>query len=120
MIRSFGLEELRQKIRHHLNIAANFEEKVQQSVDFDLMAPVPLNTVCFRYHPVGIEDDEKLNKLNKKLLSRIQDQGQFFLTHTKLGGCFTIRAVLGNTRLEQRHADELWMHLRELSQTLVS
>jgi aromatic-L-amino-acid decarboxylase len=118
VIRSFGVEGLQQKIRKHLHIANNFKHKVQNSTDFELMAPAPLNTVCFRYHPPGLHDQQKLNELNEELLGQIQEQGEFFLTHTKLDGQFTIRAVLGNTRLEQRHADELWMHLKELSNVL--
>ncbi len=120
VIRSFGVEGLRERIRFHLELGRYFKGLVVSSENFELMAPVPLNTICLRYHPKSIDDEQKLNELNEKLLDRSQQSGDFFLTHTKLDDKFTIRAVLGNTRVEKRHADALWKHLRELSQTLIS
>jgi aromatic-L-amino-acid decarboxylase len=120
VIRSFGVEGLRKKIRFHIELGQYFKELVASSDDFELLAPVPLNTICFRYHPATIDNEQKLNKLNEELLTKSQQSGDFFLTHTKLDGKFTIRAVLGNTRVEKRHADALWKHLRKLSQTLKS
>jgi len=84
------------------------------------MAPVPFNVICLRYHPPEVSDEKKLNELNERLLSKSQHSGEFFLTHTKLNGKFVIRVVLGNTNVEQRHADAVWNHLQELSQTLTS
>lgn len=118
VIRNFGMKGLREKIQHHLDIAESFAQRIRESAAFELLAPVPLNTICFRYHPPSVDDEEKLNKLNEKLLDAIQNEGRFFLTHTKLNGQFTIRVVLGNTRLEQHHADELWSYLQKSIQTL--
>ena len=118
VIRNFGVSGLQKKIKKHLAIAESFTQKITQSADFELLAPVPLNTICFRYHPNSIKDEKILNQLNRQLLDMIQQDGHFFLTHTKLGDRFTIRAVLGNTRLEQRHADELWDYLKNKIQTL--
>lgn len=118
VIRSFGVNGLRKKIRTHLAIAKSFKTQIEYSENFELMAPVPLNTICFRYHPPSIDDEEILNRMNQNLLDEIQQKGRFFLTHTKLDGRFILRVVLGNTRLEQRHADELWSYLQEIVQTL--
>jgi len=120
VIRHFGVKGLQEKIRLHLKLAEKFNQKINNSENFELLAPVPFNTICLRYHPLSIQDEQKLNKLNKQLLNQIQEAGNFFLTHTRLDGKFTIRVVLGNTRLEQRHVDALWEHLQEMSQTLVS
>lgn len=120
VIRSFGVEGLQQKISHHLKLAEDFKSKVEKSENFELMAPVPLNTICLRYHPPGLNDEQKLNELNAKLLAKSQESGEYFLTHTKLNGQYVIRVVLGNTRVEQRHAEGVWNHLNKLSQTLVS
>jgi aromatic-L-amino-acid decarboxylase len=120
VIRSFGIEGLQKKIKHHLKLAKNFKQRVEQSANFELMAPVPFNVICLRYHPPEVSDEKKLNELNERLLSKSQHSGEFFLTHTKLNGKFVIRVVLGNTNVEQRHADAVWNHLQELSQTLTS
>jgi len=120
VIRTFGIEGLQKKIKNHLKLAKNFKQRVEQSANFELMAPVPFNVICLRYHPPEVSDEKKLNELNERLLSKSQHSGEFFLTHTKLNGKFVIRVVLGNTNVEQRHADAVWNHLQELSQTLTS
>jgi aromatic-L-amino-acid decarboxylase len=120
VIRTFGIEGLQQKIRHHLKLADNFKHEIENSDHFELMAPVPFNTICLRYHPPGIDDEQKFNELNERLLNKSQHSGDFFLTHTKLNGKFVIRVVLGNTNVEQHHADAVWKHLKKISQTLAS
>ncbi|HEX6981536.1 MAG TPA: aminotransferase class I/II-fold pyridoxal phosphate-dependent enzyme [Balneolaceae bacterium] len=108
VLRSFGAEGLREKLRLHISLAQNLRQKMEQHEHFELLAPVPLNLLCFRYHPGHISDEQKLNELNEKLLAQIQQSGKLFLTHTKLNGKFTIRMVIGNTNIEQRHVDDAW------------
>jgi aromatic-L-amino-acid decarboxylase len=120
VMRSFGLEGLKERIRHHIGLAQTLKEEIARDDHFELMAPVPLNTICFRFHPGYIDDEKKLNELNQKLLEQIQESGKLFLTHTKLDGKYTIRIVLGNTNLEQRHVDRAWKLVKEFSGKLIS
>jgi aromatic-L-amino-acid decarboxylase len=108
VMRSFGVEELQNKIRHHIVLAGDLKEKIKHNRNFELLAPVPLNNLCFRFHPEHISDEQKLNELNEKLLNKIQDSGDLFLTHTRLDGKYTIRIVLGNTNLQKRHVEKAW------------
>ncbi|NIT61657.1 MAG: aspartate aminotransferase family protein, partial [Aliifodinibius sp.] len=120
VIRSFGLEGLKKKIRHHISLAQDLTAKIEQNKDFELITPVPLNTICFRFHPGYIDDENKLNELNEKLLNQIQESGKLFLTHTKLDGKYTIRIVLGNTNLEKRHVESAWKIIRNIAEELIS
>ena len=120
VMRSFGLEGLQQKIRHHISLAQDLKKEMEKSDDFELLAPVPLNTLCFRFHPAHIDDEAKLNELNKKLLNQIQESGKLFLTHTKLDGKYTIRIVLGNTNLERQHVDNAWNFIQNLANKLIN
>lgn len=115
VLRSFGAEGLRDKIRNHITLAQNLKKKLEQHSDFELLAPVPLNLLCFRYHPEHISDEERLNKLNERLLTQINKSGKLFLTHTKLKGKYTIRMVMGNTRIQQRHVDEAWELVQKIA-----
>lgn len=119
VIRNFGIEGLRNKIRTHIELAQKQKSVIEQDLDFELLAPVPLNTICFRYHPSYIDDDNKLNELNSKLLELVNDSGKLFITHTKLDGRFTLRMVIGNTNVEQRHVDEAWNLIKEKSETMI-
>ncbi len=108
VIRTYGVEGLKEKILLHINLANKIATKIIQSDDFELLATVSLNLVCFRHHPKGIDDEEKLNKINQDLLHKINKTGKIYLTHTKLKGKYTLRMVAANTRLEERHVDEAW------------
>ncbi len=119
VIRCFGVEGLRKKIRHHLELTAGLKEKIAHNKDFELLAPVPLNTLCFRYCPPHFSDEEKLNELNEQLLNAINKTGKLFITHTKLGGKFTLRMVIGNTNVQQRHVDGAWNLIQQKASELI-
>lgn len=108
VIRSFGIGGLRQKIRKHIELAQNLKEIIDQSDKFELLAPAPFNLLCFRYHPPHVTGEEILNRLNKQLLEGVNKTGKLFITHTKLDGKYTLRMVIGNTNVEQRHVDNAW------------
>ncbi|MCB0834004.1 MAG: aspartate aminotransferase family protein, partial [Bacteroidetes bacterium] len=113
VLRSFGLEGIRQKLRHHISLAAELEKQIAAHPDFELLAPRHLNLLCFRYRPAAITDPNLLNQMNESLLQSINASGKAYLTHTKLNETFTLRLVLGNTGLEERHVEEVWKLIRE-------
>ena len=119
VIRSFGVEGLRQKIRDHLELAQGLKVTIKQDDRFELLAPVTLNTLCFRYHPPHIDDEQKLDELNRKLLAQINESGKLFVTHTKLKDVFTIRIVIGNTNVKKHHVDEAWKLITSTADSLV-
>jgi len=120
VLRSFGLEGLQEKTHHHISLTQDLKKEIEAHKDFELLAPVPLNTICFRFHPNYISDEKKLDELNEKLLNQIQESGKLFLTHTKLNGKYTIRIVLGNTNLEKRHVKKSWQFIQEKAHQLIS
>jgi len=120
VMRSFGIEGLQKKIRHHISLAQDLKEKIEQHEDFELLAPAPLNTLCFHFHPSHIDDEAKLNELNEKLLNKIQGSGKLFLTHTTLDNKYTIRMVLGNTNIERHHVDNAWNLIKEMAFQIIA
>jgi aromatic-L-amino-acid/L-tryptophan decarboxylase len=107
VIRYFGITGLKNRIASHISIAKQLAGWVEQSADFELLAPVNFSTVCFRAVLNGKSENE-LNEINEKLLSKINSTGEFFLTHTKLNGKFTIRLVVSGIRQELKHAEQAW------------
>ncbi|MFP4564859.1 MAG: pyridoxal phosphate-dependent decarboxylase family protein, partial [Spirochaetia bacterium] len=108
VIRTFGVDGIRNRIRTHIALARRVEEKIRTHPRFELLAPVPLNTVCFRYVPAETNDENEINQMNAELLDRINMSGKAYLTHTKLDGRYTIRFMIGQTNTEQRHVDDAW------------
>jgi aromatic-L-amino-acid/L-tryptophan decarboxylase len=105
VIRHYGIEGLQFHIRKHVELAQQFASWVQADKDFELAAPVPLNLVCFR-HRGG-------DKKNQKILERINQSGELYLTHTKLDGKFTLRMSIGQTNTEVHHVERAWRRIRE-------
>jgi aromatic-L-amino-acid/L-tryptophan decarboxylase len=110
-LRWFGLERLRATIRAHIALAREFESWVGADPDWELVAPTPFSTVCFRYHPLGASEDE-LDRLNDRLLAAVNATGDVFLSHTRLRDRFTLRLAIGNLRTERRHIERAWALLR--------
>ena len=104
VIRGYGRAGLQAKIREHLRLARLFAEKLRGRKDFELLAPIPINTVCFRYAPPGYRGD--LNELNARLIDRLNSSGKLYLTHTKLRDQYTLRLVVAQTNTEERHIQQ--------------
>jgi aromatic-L-amino-acid decarboxylase len=115
VIRSFGVKGLRNKLRKQLAIARELESWISNNPDFEILAPVMFNLVCFRFHPKGIEDLDKLNALNEKILLRLNASGKQYLSHTKLNGIYTLRMVTGQTNVEIEHVRSAWEQIVEVS-----
>ena len=118
-LRYFGLEGLRRRIAHHLELADQFADWVDADPDWERLAPVPFSTVCFRWRPAalaGHEDEAEVRALldarNAAIMDAVNRTGEVFLSHTRLADRFTIRLAVGNVRTEERHVARAWELLR--------
>jgi aromatic-L-amino-acid decarboxylase len=108
VIRTYGVSGLRAMIRLQLEWAQELVEEIEAHPDFELMAPVPLNLVCFRCHPKGVDDPEALDTLNARLLDELNRSGKIYLTHTKLNGKYTLRFVASQTQVKREDITSAW------------
>lgn len=118
VIKHYGIEGLQKKIRFHLDLTKSLRKKIEASPEFELLAPVPLNTICFRYHPPNVDAEEELNRLNEELLQNVNKTGKIFITHTKLNGKYTLRFAIGQTEVQEKHINNAWQLIQEHSQNL--
>lgn len=119
VIRSYGLEGLQILIRSHIAMARRLAAIIEADPAFELLAPVPLNTLCFRFRPEGIGDEERLDSLNRHLLDTVNRSGKIFITHTRIRGHHTLRLVVGQTRVEWRHVEAAWELIREKAEEMM-
>jgi aromatic-L-amino-acid/L-tryptophan decarboxylase len=120
VIRMFGADGLRDKIRLHNQLAAALAEDIDLHVDFERVAPVPINTVCFRLKPLGITEEATLNALNEKLLQALNATGKLFITHTVLQGRYILRMVIGQTEVQKEDVTAAWNLIQKTSQQLLT
>ncbi len=102
-LRYFGVEGIADRIREHLRLAQQFAHWVDEHPEFERLAPVPFSIVCFRAHPLGMDDTDWLNRFNEQLMHTINQSGEAFLSHTKLSGRFTLRLVVSHLRTDEMH-----------------
>jgi aromatic-L-amino-acid decarboxylase len=119
VIRAFGTSGLIERLRAHCALARQFAAWVQSSDDWTLMAPVPFSLVCFRYAPTGMSDAE-CDRVNEAIMHAVNSSGDVFLSHTKLGGRYTLRLAIGNIRTSERHIAVAWQRLQTAARTLAT
>lgn len=113
VLQYFGREGIIKRIQHAINLARELAVHIEQHPDFEMMAPAPFSTVCFRAHPQGWHDPVKLDRLNEILLEKINADREFFISHTKLKDRYVIRVAIGNIRTDQAHIRRLWKRIQE-------
>ena len=117
VIRCYGISGIQEKIRSHIQMAKKLASNISLETDFEIMAPVVLNTVCFRYIPGG-KDEDQLNSLNEKLNYLLNDSGKIYLTHTLLNNKYTLRMVIAQTNVTKEHVDNAWILIRDTARNL--
>ena len=85
----------------------------------ELLAPIGLNIVCFRYNP-GRLDDETLNALNKEILIQLQEQGICAPSYTTLAGRYCLRVAIANHRSVRDDFDVLVVEAIRTGQKLTA
>jgi glutamate/tyrosine decarboxylase-like PLP-dependent enzyme len=84
-------------IQQNINQVQYLKELIEAAPELELMAPVPLNIVCFRYTKPGL-DDAALDDLNKEIILELQEQGIAVLSGTTIGGKYVLRVAHTNHR----------------------
>jgi aromatic-L-amino-acid decarboxylase len=117
VIRMYGVKGLQEKIRYHIELARQLAKMITREKDFEILAPVTINVVCFRYKPEGLEKTE-INKINETLNHQLNDSGKIYLTHTILNGIYTLRMVTGQTNVRMEHVEKAWDLIRNTARSI--
>ena len=100
IVRHYGVEGLRAVIREHIRLARMFVSLVEKDSRFEVVAPVPFSTVCFRLKAGDAE--------NQAMMDRVNATGKTFISHTSLNGKLTARLAIGNGRTSEEHVRAAW------------
>lgn len=118
VIRSYGVEGLQSKIRSHIEYGQRLAALIAAAPDFEIMAPVPLNLVCFRYLPQPDLSPEAVDHLNEQLLLRLNGSGRILLTQTRLSGRYVIRMVAGQTDATWEEIEKGWELIQSTARSM--
>ena len=115
VIRSHGVEGLREVLRRHIALAREAENWVADAPDFEIVAARSLSLFNFRYKPDGVDDADHLDRLNEALLHRLNDDGSTYFTQNRVRGVYAIRWAIGQTNTERRHVEAAWKVIQDLA-----
>ena len=121
--KAYGAEKLKKAIENDCRLAQYAKLLIEESDDFELMAPVPLSIVCFRY--TGRKgkyagDEKKLEHINDKILDGIEKDGRIFFAGTKIKGRTALRINLTNHRRTKADIEFLLTALREIADKTIN
>lgn len=118
VIRLFGVKGLQDKLRQQIAMAGEIKNLIINRDDFELLAPVNFNLICFRYHPTEISDPHELNKLNEELLLTLNASGKMYISHTKLNNIYTLRFLGAQTYVQKHHIENAWNEIFICAETV--
>ena len=105
-LKEHGVEKFGRLIDQNITQGRYLEALVNQEPKLELMAPVPINIVCFRYKIEG--GDEAAHKaLNTEIMLRMQEEGTAVMTDTTINGRHCLRAAINNHRTTRDDLDLL-------------
>ncbi|MBO2449761.1 aspartate aminotransferase family protein [Actinomadura barringtoniae] len=113
-LRAYGREGYREMVERHLDAASHLGALVERSPDFELVAPVQMSVVCFRYRPPGVPED-RLDDLNSALGAALLADGRVYAGTSTYRGMTVFRPTLVNWRTTRADAELLLDVLRELT-----
>jgi aromatic-L-amino-acid/L-tryptophan decarboxylase len=111
VMRHFGAQGIRDRLRRHIELAQDFASWVRAEPDWEVLAPHPLSVVCFRYAPASANEAQR-DALNTEILRAVNESGEAFLSHTKIGGRYAIRLAIGNLRTQRDDVEAAWNLLK--------
>ena len=100
-LKVYGTDALGAMISRTCELARYLEIKIATARELELLAPVSLNIVCFRYR--GDDPD----RLNAKIVADLHESGIAAPSTTMIGNRLAIRAAIVNHRTEPRDIDAM-------------
>jgi glutamate/tyrosine decarboxylase-like PLP-dependent enzyme len=94
-LRYHGAEAFRTAILADLRHASDLARQIEATAELEVLAPVGLSAVCFRYRAGAAGD---LDRLNAAILKRLIDRGRIYLSNASIAGHFALRACFVNHR----------------------
>ena len=101
-IKQHGTRRFGQLIAQNCAQARYLAEQIGREPELELLAPVSLNIVCFRYRTAGF-DDAALDDLNAKVVQDLHESGIAAPSTTQVRGRLAVRVNITNHR--SRRAD---------------
>jgi aromatic-L-amino-acid decarboxylase len=112
LIRAYGLEGLRDRIRNHIAWSNDLHDKLAATEGFEILTPPMWSLFTFRYAPAGTSDPDDLNQ---RLINAINDDGRIYLTQTRVNRALAIRFQAGQFETTERDVQMAYEVITEIA-----
>ncbi len=126
LIRIEGVEGLQTRLRRDIANAQWLAEQVRNHPNWQLLAPVPLQTLCVRHiptssphHPITLSPDV-LDRHTLNWVDQVNRSGSAYLTPATLEGHWMCRISIGAYPTEREDVAALWATLCEVADAVAS
>jgi len=116
-LRFHGAAAFRGAIAENLRLAQFLAEEIRRQKKLEVMAPVELSAVCFRYRTEEMSE-ERANELNAEILRQSQRGGRVFISNATIDGKFCLRACITNHRSTERDVSAVVQEVLRIGETL--
>ena len=106
-VREQGVSGLQARLRRDLENAQWLAGQIRNTPDWEVLAPVPLQTLCIRHQPRGLQGEE-LDQHTQAWADRVNRSGKAYLTPAVLDGRWMVRVSIGSLETEREHVEALW------------
>lgn len=103
-----GVEAIRTRLRRDLDNARWLADQVADSPQWELVAPVPLQTVCVRHRPRPDMEGAELDRHTLAWVDAVNRSGRAYVTPSILDGSWMVRVSVGVEATERSHVEQLW------------
>lgn len=119
-LRAYGRAGHRAMVERHLDLAQRVARRVDEAPDLERLAEVPLNIVCFRFHPPRTDEEARLDALNARLGEAVLTDGRVYVGTTRYRGRVAFRPAIVNWRTTEKDVDLLVDVIRELGAKILA
>ena len=116
MIREQGVSGLQQRLRRDMKNAQWLAQQVTATPGWRLMAPIPLQTLCLRHEPAGM-DAEQLDQHNRAWADAVNRSGEAYLTPATIQGLWMVRVSIGALPTEAADVEAVWQVIRRFAES---
>jgi aromatic-L-amino-acid decarboxylase len=107
LMRDQGVRGLQERVRRDIENARWLKEQIENEPEWEILAPVTLQTICVRHVPPGLEND-LLDKHTLEWVTRINNSGAAYLTPSQLNGRWMVRISIGAELTTLKDVKTLW------------
>ncbi len=118
-LKAHGIDAMARLIEQNVRQARYCADLIEAHPDLELVAPVPLNIVCFRFAPRDAPRGV-LDQVNEEILLRIQESGLAVPSSTRIGDAFALRIAITNHRSKREDFDLLVKAVSEIGRAVAS